>query len=33
MTPGGVQIDPLWRTALWQQFGAAKAVGRNEDAF
>jgi uncharacterized damage-inducible protein DinB len=23
MTPGGVQIDPLWRTALWQQFGAA----------
>ncbi len=23
MTRGGVQIDPLWRTALWQQFGAA----------
>jgi uncharacterized damage-inducible protein DinB len=23
MTPGGIQMDPLWRTALWQQFGAA----------
>src|SRR5690348_727810 len=22
MIPGGVQMDPLWRTALWQQFGA-----------
>jgi hypothetical protein len=22
MTLGGVQMDPLWRTALWQQFGA-----------
>ncbi len=19
---GGIQMDPLWRTALWQQFGA-----------
>ena len=23
MTRGGVQKDPLWRTALWRQFGAA----------
>ena len=22
MTPGGTQMDPLWNTALWQQFGA-----------
>src|SRR5579859_7254993 len=22
MTLGGIQMDPLWRTALWQQFGA-----------
>src|SRR5690242_11918585 len=22
MIPGGVQMDTLWRTALWQQFGA-----------
>src|SRR5579863_9770827 len=22
MTPGGIQMDPLLRTALWQQFGA-----------
>src|SRR5438876_10943377 len=22
MTPGGIQMDLLWRTALWQQFGA-----------
>ncbi len=22
MTPGGIQMDSLWRTALWQQFGA-----------
>ncbi len=23
ITLGGIQMDPLWRTALWQQFGAA----------
>ncbi|MEO8972641.1 MAG: DinB family protein [Ktedonobacteraceae bacterium] len=22
MTPGGIQMDTLWKTALWQQFGA-----------
>ena len=22
MTLGGIQMDPLWKTALWQQFGA-----------
>jgi hypothetical protein len=29
MTRGGVPMDPLWRTALWQQFGATSDMLEN----
>src|SRR3989442_9885866 len=27
---GGIQMDPLWRTALWQQFGGAIDMLEND---